>query len=669
MKTETPVVISKLFDLKKKPKKAIIIGVAVIVIIAAAVILISTKAAKAGSGGLQQQIATVAKGNISNNLEASGAIESATRKEIAPKVTSTIESINYSVGDQVKKGDVMFTLDDTDALLSIEEINNNIATTTVSLNETLESIASLNVTAPFAGQVTDISLEEGDSVNSNGAVLTLTDTSSLSLTVPFSGSGIKSVSEGHKATLYLSDLMASVDGTVTYISTTPYIASSGKQLYTVEITIKNPGSVAAGTTASAEIQTSFGTLTSSESGSLEYVRSKVLKCKAGGTVTDVNVKKNQYVSKGAVLMTLENDSMETSLNTTKLKLQSLQSQLDIKNEQLTYYTLTAPCDGTILSQDVSPGDTVSHGKVVAVVADMTNLQFEVSIDELDIGSIKVGQEVSITADALEETSTKPLTGKVKEISLEGASSNGVTTYPVTISVDATELLKTGMNVNGTIVISSKTDVLTVPLEAITTIDGKTYVYVRTDMNGVNNGASAKAGTRPAGAPSGAAPSGSGAASAGWGIASSGADTGSSGAGAASSSGTGTTRAGKTRSGTGSAGYAASGSSSAGGASSGARSSGSKTGGFGSSGASSKNITASVSSDNYYEGAVLTEVTTGVNDDTNIEIVSGLTEGQLVVLPKAAVNAEQTVSSSKNQQQNRSMGGAISGGMGGPPAGF
>jgi len=310
---------------------------------------------------------------------------------------------------------------------------------------------------------------------------------------------------------------------------------------------------------------------------------------------------------------LENKNLETNLESARLKLKSQQSQLEILKERLSYFTLTAPCDGIITSQNVLPGDTVSQGNVISVISDMSNLQFEVNIDELDIGSIKVGQEVSITADALPETSEKPLQGKVKKISLEGVTSNGVTVYPVIISVDnAGGLLRTGMNVNGKIMISSRNNVLTVPLEAISKDEnGKTYVYVKTDMedmkgsgrpekvsgNGaVINEADNKTGNEPN-------------------TNAKGANTGKTG----NAAGTKTTRL--------------------------------------------------VNGNNYYAGSERTEVVTGVNDDTNIEIISGLKAGQVVVLPPVSAKSSGIWDTSARRNVGIPPGGAMPPGGGMPGGGM
>ncbi len=90
----------------------------------------------------------------------------------------------------------------------------------------------------------------------------------------------------------------------------------------------------------------------------------------------------------------------------------------------------------MIEKDYKVGDTIdssSSGKTLAIIYDLSSLVFEMSIDELDVGSVKVGQGVSVTADALEG---QEFTGAVETVSINGTTSNGVTTYPVTVSLKA-----------------------------------------------------------------------------------------------------------------------------------------------------------------------------------------------------------------------------------------
>ena len=433
--------------------------------------------------------------------------------------------------------------------------------------------------------------------------MTIIDTSKVKVVLPFGGN-IPEISEGCAADVGFQDLMGSVKGEVTYVSNKSY-SLDGIMVHDVEITIDNQGALIAGMEASARITAGSSTYSSIESGTTEYVSTKAVKSDSGGKVATVNVKKNQYVNAGDVLAVLENESLKLNLNTVKLKLENLESQLAIKEKQLEYYKLAAPCNGTVLTQSVSIGDTVSAGSTLAVVADMDTLVFEIAVDELDISKIKVGQEVSVTADAVTDTLKNPLSGKVSEVSMEGTSTNGVTTYPVTVTLEKTDRLKMGMNVNGEIMISSRDDVLRVPVEAVVTTDDSSYVYVKA-VPAQPGGRSSNVPGKPDGTDS------------------SGSNTG--------------------------------------------RKSSQGQQGNGQSTASGSGNMPESSSDPYYSNTSRVKVETGISNETYIEIISGLTEGQVVALPEAGTDSEENGQQNTRNGMSGGMPGGMSGSGGGPPDG-
>ena len=94
---------------------------------------------------------------------------------------------------------------------------------------------------------------------------------------------------------------------------------------------------------------------------------------------------------------------------------------------------------------------------------MSYLKLDLAVDELDIQSIKVGQQVSITADTVD----KPLTGYISATSIVGSTSSNSTTYPVTIIIEEPGDLLPGMNVEASIIISQSQNCLAIPTDAIT----------------------------------------------------------------------------------------------------------------------------------------------------------------------------------------------------------
>ena len=102
---------------------------------------------------------------------------------------------------------------------------------------------------------------------------------------------------------------------------------------------------------------------------------------------------------------------------------------------------------------------------MAIIYDMSILKFEIMIDELDINKISIGQQVKITADAL---NGKEYTGSVDKISIDGVENNGVTSYPVLVIIkDFDDDLLPGMNIDAQIAIGNATNVLAIPKSAVT----------------------------------------------------------------------------------------------------------------------------------------------------------------------------------------------------------
>ena len=86
-----------------------------------------------------------------------------------------------------------------------------------------------------------------------------------------------------------------------------------------------------------------------------------------------------------------------------------------------------------------------------------------NIDELDISKVKVGQEVTVTADAVQGQTFK---GKVTKINMAGTTTNGVTTYPIEVQIEDTEGLLPGMNVSTEIIVNQVEDVVAIPVGAV-----------------------------------------------------------------------------------------------------------------------------------------------------------------------------------------------------------
>ena len=107
------------------------------------------------------------------------------------------------------------------------------------------------------------------------------------------------------------------------------------------------------------------------------------------------------------------------------------------------------------------------------IRSQNKMTIEISVDELDIRDLKIGQKVTITLDALSGQSFK---GEIVSIGSEGTYDDGNTKYAVSVSVDRTEQMLSGMNAGISIDMTDSTECLTVPVAALVEKNGKTYVY-------------------------------------------------------------------------------------------------------------------------------------------------------------------------------------------------
>ena len=154
--------------------------------------------------------------------------------------------------------------------------------------------------------------------------------------------------------------------------------------------------------------------------------------------------------------------------------------LDAINAQLARTKIIAPIDGQVTGLKSLPGDLVKDQQQALVLVDMSKMYLDISISEVDINHIQIGQNVTFTFDAIPETTYR---GTITEISTVGSDINNVIYFTVTCEVDHFDAaLKPGMTAGVSIDAEKVEDVLMVATSAITTVNSKKSVYV---LNGEN----------------------------------------------------------------------------------------------------------------------------------------------------------------------------------------
>ena len=258
--------------------------------------------------------------------------------------------------------------------------------------------------------------------------------------------------------------------------------TGGRLVRYVTIQVANPGGLTADMTATAAV----GDFVSSGDGTFSATVDTVLAADLSSNVEveALLVNEGDFVSVGSPIFSMKASTAEKLIKTYKdsmdnaqASLEQAQSSLDSTQDTYDDYTITAPISGTVIKKSYKVGDKVQNGSsasALAVIYDMSSVTFQMNIDELDISNVKTGQTVEVTADAFEN---EKFSGKVTNISLEGTSSNGVTYYPVTVTLDEVGGLLPGMNVDGVIIVDSVENALAVPADAL---QRGNLVYVKDD---------------------------------------------------------------------------------------------------------------------------------------------------------------------------------------------
>lgn len=458
----------------KKLIKRIIIILVIAAILAGAYAVYAKFFKKSDIAAAAITTSEAVRGELEVTITGSGVIEAMNTYEIVPMVRGSILTAPFEEGEIVEEGTVLYTFDSEEAQNSIKKAQNSITRAEISARKTQESLKDWVLTAPASGHISGLNVKVGDSVNTNQKICTITNDDVMTVEIPFAAASIDHIYIGAQAQLTSADYMTGgIYGTVSDIDYTPVRSNDGGVMYNVEITFDNPGAITEGMvlTASVNGQVCAAGGTTSVSENEEAVMA------ASGTVTAVYYKNGDTVSEGRKIIEITDSDTLDSITKSNSEYEDLLLSLNSAYDTLDDYTITSPITGTVIQKNYKAGETVgssSTATTLATIADISKMKFTMDVDELDIKKIQIGQSVDIVADALED---QIFVGSITQIVQQGESTNGVTTYPVEVVIDAPGELMIGMNVTATVVVESKQDTLKIPIDAVTVSRGKSYVQV------------------------------------------------------------------------------------------------------------------------------------------------------------------------------------------------
>lgn len=165
----------------------------------------------------------------------------------------------------------------------------------------------------------------------------------------------------------------------------------------------------------------------------------------------------------AALQVAQSQAKNSEAQVRQREAQQAQARIDLERT-----AIKAPVDGIVVKRSIEPGQTVAASlqspELFVIAKNLTDMQVETSIDEADVGRIRVGQKASFTVDAF---AGRSFSGEVRQVRKAATVISNVVTYTVVVSAANPDLtLLPGMTANVRIVTAQKESALKVPNAAL-----------------------------------------------------------------------------------------------------------------------------------------------------------------------------------------------------------
>jgi macrolide-specific efflux system membrane fusion protein len=196
-----------------------------------------------------------------------------------------------------------------------------------------------------------------------------------------------------------------------------------------------------------------------------------IKSPVNGRIDEIPVREGDFVRKGQVLVLISSSERAALLDAAT---QKGKGESEYWKKVYNQTALISPIDGQVIVSSLNPGQTITTSDPVVVLSD--RLIVKADVDETDIGNVKLGQKAEITLDAYPDIN---VTGVVDHIYYESTLVNNVNIYHVDIAPERVpDVFRSGMSANVNIFVREKQNVLLLPLNAVRSRNGNSYVSVR-----------------------------------------------------------------------------------------------------------------------------------------------------------------------------------------------
>ena len=431
--------------------------------------------------------AAVTRGAMEETVYGTGTTAARNQTNVLAGADGTLTDLRVSVGDEVKAGDILAVLTNADLDDEITDLEFDLWELDDTILDTSTGSKVTAVEAPAAGRVMAVYANVGDDAlavfRREGALAVISTDGRMKVELSGVDAGV-GVALNDKLVVTGEDFTA--EGTVVDLT---------RQGTSLTLTIQDDslpmGEIVSVATANG-VALGTGTLA---------VNKPMAVSSYGGTIESVRTEVDKTVKRGDTLFKLTDSPITLKLENLRLQRETASKSLEDAKERRENLIVLAPCDGTIATLDVSEGDEIASGALMCSILEGEDMNLTIAVDELDVVEVAVGQKVKITVDALSDAE---MDGEVYKIAPVGSNSGGVTTYDVELTFDAAGSgVRSGMNATGEITVASADDTLYVPVEALMTIGNDTYLMVESGDGQAAMPSFADM-TPPDGAPSGTA---------------------------------------------------------------------------------------------------------------------------------------------------------------------
>jgi HlyD family secretion protein len=499
-------IFNKTFKKVISSKKLLIITIIGMIL----VVFLGFKLFKKDTTETKYVLAVIKKGTLITSVSGTGQVSSSNQVDIQSKVASDVVYANLSVGQEVKKGQLLVQLNTNDAAEAvrdaefnlesakitlsklgvtqksgISDIEDSIATTKNNIEEAYQSgfnvVANAFLDLPtiisgLRGVLNDYTVGTGNRVNyaayqdlvigssEEAMVASMISDAQKNYTTSYNKYS-ESLNDYRITTRYSEEnvIMALIEETLDAVKTMAQSAKDEQNLLdTVSAVAKNESGSIPSTIS--QYQTSVSNYISKLNSHISSLNS------AQNSIETYKQSLENYQEELENTKTYNPLDIASQQNTIKQR----QATLDDAKESLANCYIRAPFNGVVAGVDIEKGQSVSNGATVATIIAEKQI-VEIALNEVDIANVKIGQKSTLTFDAIEDLT---ISGEITQVDVLGSTSSGVVSYNVTILLDTQDdRVKSGMSTSATIVTEVKSDVLMISSSAIKSQGDVYYVLM------------------------------------------------------------------------------------------------------------------------------------------------------------------------------------------------